>query len=218
MVEFKCNECERNFSSQDALDQHNRDKHGVGGGQSTHELKQLKKQESGKQQEFENRKASRSKLIKRSTYVAVPILIIAVAFAFISSQPPAATTDSINSISASEIPRGPIHWHPKLTITINGQQQIIPTNLGVTSSFHYPIHTHDTTGVLHYENNNPTPENMPLKYFFEQVWRKPFNNTCILNYCNDGSKTVKMTVNGKENFGFENYIPKDKDEIKIEFA
>ena len=218
MEKFRCKQCERDFSSEESLRQHSHDKHGLGVVPSKHESRQIKKHERETQQEFEKRKMSRSKLIKRSMYVAVPILVIAVAFAFISSQPPAATTNSVNSISSSEIPRGPIHWHPELTIIINGQQQIIPTNLGITPSFHYPVHTHDTTGVLHYENNNPTPENMPLRYFFEQVWRKPFNSTCILNYCNDGSKTVKMTVNGKENFDFENYIPKDKDDIRIEFS
>ena len=218
MSEFRCEACRRDFTSAEGLTQHNIDKHRIGE-VTNHELKQLKKQEREKQQEFEKRKASRSKLIKRSMYVAVPILLIAIAFAFISSQPPAITGNSVgSSVSVSEIPRGPIHWHPELTIIINGQQQIIPTNLGITPSFHYPVHTHDTTGVLHYENNNPTPENMPLRYFFEQVWRKPFNSTCILNYCNDGSRTVKMTVNGKENFDFENYIPKDKDDIRIEFS
>lgn len=59
---------------------------------------------------------------------------------------------------------------------------------------------------------------MPLHYFFEKVWRKSFNSTCVLNYCNGDSGTVKMFVNGKENAKFENYIPKDKDEILIDFG
>lgn len=216
MNELKCNECERFFSSQEALDQHNRDKHGIGGTQSKHELKQLKKQEKEKQLELEKKKAAKSKLLKRSMYIAIPVLLIAAAFAFISSQP-ATITNENNAASGTEIPNGPIHWHPTLTIKLNGQQQIIPANLGLGGVVHQSIHTHDSTGVLHYENDNPTLENMRLSYFFEKVWRKQFNSTCILNYCNGDSGTVKMFVNGKENFEFENYIPKDKDKILLEF-
>ncbi len=147
-------------------------------------------------------------------YVAIPVFIIAAVFVFVSSQPPAINA---NSVAAAEIPGVPIHWHPALTIILNGQQQTIPSNLGLTG-VHQPIHTHDSTGVLHYEINNPTPENMPLRYFFERVWRKQFTGTCIMGYCNDDSGTVKMYVNGRENFEFENYIPNDKDDIRIEFS
>jgi uncharacterized C2H2 Zn-finger protein len=215
MSEFKCVECERNFSSQEALDQHNRDKHGMGESRSKHELRQLKKQDRERQVDIEKKKAARFKLLKRSAYVAVPVVLIAAVFALVSSQPNAVTTGN-NVISSSEIPSVPIHWHPKLTIKLNGQQQTIPANLGAVG-VHQPIHTHDTTGTLHYENNNPTPENMPLRYFFERVWRKTFNSTCILDYCNDDSGDVKMFINRKQSFEYENYIPKDKDEIIIEF-
>ncbi len=213
MGEFKCDECEKDFSSHESLDQHNKDKHGLGETQSKHELKQLKKQEREKQHSLEQRKVSRSKLVKRSAYVAVPVLVIAAVFAFVSSQPSAITA---NTIDTSEIPTFPIHWHPRLTIKLNDRQQTIPANLGATG-VHQPVHTHDSTGVLHYEIDNPTPENMPLRYFFDKVWRKQFNGTCIMNYCNSDSGNVKMFVNGNENYEFENYIPKDKDDIRIEF-
>jgi hypothetical protein len=212
METFRCEPCGRDFASQEGLDQHNRDKHELGG-QSNHELRQLKKQERERQQGLERKKMSRSKLIKRSSYIVIPILLLTAAFTFISSQP--ATTSNV--IASSEIPKLPIHWHPKLTVQINGQQQTIPANLGLVG-VHQPIHTHDSTGVLHYENNNPTVENMRLGYFFEKVWRKQFNSRCILNYCNSDSGTVKMFVNEKENFDFDNYIPKDKDDILIEFS
>src|SRR5262249_43759878 len=56
-----------------------------------------------------------------------------------------------------------MHIHPKLTIIINGQQQVIPASIGLTypsgssnpnSSFTAatPIHTHDTSGYLHVES------------------------------------------------------------------
>ncbi len=214
MSDFKCNECERDFSSREALDHHNKDKHGIGGLQSKHELRQLKKQEREKQQDFVQKKIHRSKLIKRVAYLGIPVIILlSIAVAFISTQPPRSNSDSSNS----DIPRTPIHWHPTLEVAIKGQVQTIPANLGTVGG-HEPIHTHDTTGTLHYENNNPTSENMRLGYFFDRVWRKQFNSTCIMSYCNSDSGTVKMFVNGQENFEFDNYIPRDKDEIRIEFS
>src|SRR3989344_810647 len=212
MSDFRCRGCESNFSTQESLDQHGRDKHGIGDAQSKHELMRLKKQDKEKQIESDKKKAARSRLLKRSAYVAVPVILIVTAFAFISSQPPAVTGNS--AASASEIPRTPIHWHPKLTIELNGQKQTIPADIGATG-VHYPVHTHDATGVLHYEINDPTPENMRLHYFFEKVWGRPFNGTCILDYCNNDSGTVKMFVNGKENYEFENYMPRDGDDIRI---
>lgn len=216
MTDFRCEACARSFSSEEGLKQHNRDKHSIGGPQPKHELRQIKKLEKERLVETEKKKVGRSKLIKRGIYVIVPVIFITAVLAFVFSQPPV-TGNSIDAISASDIPKGPIHWHPELEIVINGQKQIIPANLGATGAAHHPIHTHDSTGVLHYEHSTPTPENMPLKYFFDKVWRKQFNSTCVLEYCNSDLKSVKMFVNGKENFEFENYIPKDKDKIRIEF-
>jgi len=190
------------------------DKHGIGI-QSKHEIRHVKKQEKEKQFELEKKTAARSKLLKRGVYISIPVILVAAAFVFISSRP--LTADIVSTVSADDIPKDPIHWHPALEIIINGQQQVIPSNIGLTGA-HQPVHTHDSTGVLHYEINNPTPENMPLRYFFDRVWRKQFNSTCILNYCNGSSGNVKMFVNGRENFDFDNYIPKDKDQIKIEYS
>ena len=65
------------------------------------------------------------------------------------------------------------------------------------------------------ENNHPTKETVTLGYFFK-VWGKTFNKDCIFDYCTDKG-TLKMFVNGKENFDFENYFMHDKDEILIEY-
>ena len=105
---------------------------------------------------------------------------------------------------------------PTLNIEIKGIPQIIPTNIGISGA-HYPIHTHDSTGTLHYENQQPTFENMRLGYFFK-IWGKKFSSICIFDYCNGNDGSIKMFVNGKENLDFENYIPKDKDEIRIGFS
>ena len=128
------------------------------------------------------------------------------------------------------IPTGAVHWHPILTIKINGKEEKIPNNIGVRigkiidtnlgmDSGMSPAHTHEEgDGTIHLENNNPSskPETLALGYFF-YVWDKPFNSTCIFDYCTDKGE-LKMYVNEKENFDFENYIMRDKDQIVIDYT
>ncbi len=126
------------------------------------------------------------------------------------------------------IPSGAVHWHPGLTIKIDGETIPIPTNIGLSvgkvvdtslSGMRMsPTHTHETDGTIHLENNNPSkkPESLTLGYFF-YVWDKQFSSTCIFEYCTDKGE-LKMYVNGVENNEFENYIMQDKDEILIEYT
>ncbi len=128
-----------------------------------------------------------------------------------------------------EIPKKPIHWHPKLKIVIKGEEQFIPPNIGISIGNNIdnqisgmrrmsPAHTHESDGTIHLENDRPwlKPETLTLGYFFK-VWGKNFNSSCIFEYCNNKNETLKITVNGKENFEFDKYIMHDKDEIIIEY-
>jgi len=113
-----------------------------------------------------------------------------------------------------DAPNEPIHWHPHLTIKINNENIIIPSNIGLAGA-HMPIHTHETDGTIHMENNRPTKKTVTLGYFFE-VWNKKISKDCIFEYCTDKG-TLKMYVNGQENLEFEDYFMQDKDEILIEY-
>jgi len=73
-----------------------------------------------------------------------------------------------------EAPKGTIHWHPHLSMVIDGKKEIIPTDIGITSSTHFPIHTHATDGIIHMENDRPSKRTVVLGYFFE-VWGKKFS-------------------------------------------
>ena len=130
------------------------------------------------------------------------------------------------------IPKRPIHWNPNLKIIINGEEQVIPNDIGLgggpgkimdahlSGMSMSPTHTHEEgDGTLHIENNNPSskPETLTLGYFFK-VWDKQFSETCIFEFCNDGEKKVTMTVNGKENTEFGKYVMRDKDEIVITYS
>lgn len=124
---------------------------------------------------------------------------------------------SLPEISREDIiSRNGLHWHPELAILIKGEKQEVPANLGI-GAVHKPIHTHDTSGVLHLEMQGLVKkEDIKLGQFFK-IWDKQFNSSCIFDFCNAEGGQVKMFVNGSENTEFENYLMKDGDKIEIRY-
>lgn len=108
-----------------------------------------------------------------------------------------------------------LHIHSHLKIIIKGQEQIIPSNIGIVSpSCFRPIHTHDAGGTLHIEF--PNIRDVRLAEFF-LIWGKQFNSNQIFEFTGGPENQVKMFVNGQENTEFENYIMKDLDQIEIKY-
>jgi len=192
MAEYKCEKCEKVFESEEALQMHNKAKHS----------------ELYKEPKTKLTTSQKKKIRNWVIFIIIIGLIGWGIFSLISKEPEAEQELSF------DVPKGAIHWHPHLTIKIDGEEQFIPANIGI-GSVHYPIHTHENDAILHMENNHPTKETVTLGYFFK-VWGKTFNKDCIFDYCTDKG-TLKMFVNGKENFDFENYFMHDKDEILIEY-
>jgi hypothetical protein len=118
---------------------------------------------------------------------------------------------------------------------IDGQNVTIPTAVGIANpvilqglaggglnSCFEPIHTHDSSGILHIESNTNT--NYTLGDFFE-VWSATyhtasidgvqhpvvFNSTDILGYKTDSTHTLTLLVDGKSSSAFGNLplIPLD---------
>ncbi len=195
----KCNQCDKEFEHEGGLEQHNQAKHSAG--EKTNNS--IKYGKSGK--------------LKYGLIVLVLLVIGGGAFALTGQNNQVSTGEVVSkAFTEADVPKGPIHWHPELTIRLNGQVQTIPANVGLSPSFHQPVHTHEADGVIHLENNNPTERNMKLGFFF-QIWNKKFNSQCIFDKCNDETKSVKFTVNGQPNTDFDNYFMKDKDKIEIEY-
>lgn len=117
-----------------------------------------------------------------------------------------------------------VHVHPWLQISINLGAGItnvtIPTAVGILDpqitnglagggSCFEPMHTHDSSGIIHVEAASVSGQ-YTLGAFF-QIWQvtygtvnvngvsRPvvFNNTDILGYKNDGTHTVSLLVDGK---------------------
>ncbi len=167
------------------------------------------------------------------TIGGITIFIIVGSIALVSRQ---GTNGQMKKLSASfqgddaeTISDSGVHWHPELAIYIKGQKQEISKDIGIGVSFSNnpfydsmmqmtDIHTHDNSGVLHWEvMSGPVKKgHVKLKAFFG-IWGKTFNSNQIFDYKNGDGGTVKMTVNGNPNTEFENYIVKDKDKIEISF-
>ncbi len=174
------------------------------------ERKRLKKLEKRLLRKKETRYKGVTSLLKRGLIgIVVVVMIWVVWMVFKQSQVP------VNDI----VSRNGLHWHPKLTIAIDGKEQEIPANIGI-GAIHQEMHTHDEDakdGVVHMEMKGlVTKVETKLGNFF-RIWGEEFSSTQIFNKNNGAEGTVKMTVNGKENTDFENYLMKDKDRIEIRY-
>lgn len=192
---FECEICRRKLKSEDGLEAHKKTKHP------------------------ETKKSGKKIHIKKIRNWGIFIAVLGLIFYGIFW---AATAGNVTNVDESNLdftaPAGEIHWHPNLKIIINGEEQKIPENIGITNSVHFPTHTHEDadSGVLHMENNNPTKRTVTLGYFFE-VWGKTLNSECIFNNCTDEGE-LTMTVNGEKNTEFQNYFMQDGDNIIINYT
>jgi|JI10StandDraft_1071094.scaffolds.fasta_scaffold132054_2 hypothetical protein len=106
------------------------------------------------------------------------------------------------------------HIHPELSIFVNGQEMLIPTNLGVKATGMTAIHTHDEKGVIHVEA--PIQKDFTLGDFFA-VWGKDFSSTKLLDNAVNENTEIVVTVNGQKVDTYENTILRDKDKIVISY-
>lgn len=111
-----------------------------------------------------------------------------------------------------------LHIHEHLDIFINGQQVLVPTNIGVNDAagFVAPIHTHDETAIIHVES--PTLSTFTLGQFFD-IWGVLLTKDCIGGYCSQGDKSLKVFINGSAFQGDPRIIElKEREEIVIAFG
>jgi hypothetical protein len=109
-----------------------------------------------------------------------------------------------------------MHIHPQLSLLVNGISINVPEQIGIDPSMWKdhtldefgmqsipemnmsamaPLHTHDSSGVVHVEST--------------------VNRNYTLGEFLDG-KTVKMEVNGKPLADFRNHVLRDGEQIKLE--
>ena len=89
-----------------------------------------------------------------------------------------------------------LHIHQHLDIYVRGRHETVPGNIGIepNGGFISPLHTHDTTGVMHVES--PTVESFSLGQFFA-VWGVPLSATQLGGLKTGGANQLRAWVNGK---------------------
>ena len=132
---------------------------------------------------------------------------------------------------------GAIHWHPRLTIYVNGEQVPIPENIGIGAQYagtrgYDPqmgmaaMHTHEDLPLIHLEfMRGPVyAEDITLGRFF-QIWNKDMRSFGENMRPSDerGSTeasrmNVRMTVNGAPTTEYEGYVMKDGDAIELRYG
>src|SRR3989338_6625494 len=107
-----------------------------------HELRELRRKHAKEERESHSNKTSKGKF-KYFGILAVLVIILAIGYSMYSSptgQVVSSENPSLsNALSWYQANNG-LHWHPQLTIKINGQLQIIPADVGITPSRHFPVH------------------------------------------------------------------------------
>ncbi|OGG59793.1 hypothetical protein A2765_04365 [Candidatus Kaiserbacteria bacterium RIFCSPHIGHO2_01_FULL_56_24] len=105
---------------------------------------------------------------------------------------------------------GAFHWHPSLTIYVKGQRQEIPANIGI-GAVHQPMHTHSedaSQGVIHLEFAGAAKNDEIKLSRFLQTWGKDITSF---------GTNMTMTVNGKPNTEFGDYVFKDGDKVELRY-
>lgn len=163
------------------------------------ERQELKRQEKLEAQESVTRRRRAKHIINWVIGLALVILPIGGLIWYSVTRPPIPESDIVS--------RNGLHWHPELAIYVKGVKQEIPANIGLVG-VEMPVHTHDSTGVIHLEMSGLVrKEDVMLGQFFK-VWGKDIRSF---------GANMKMTVNGKENTAYENYVMHDKDKIELYF-
>jgi hypothetical protein len=77
-----------------------------------------------------------------------------------------------------------LHIHQHLDVFDNGRRVIVPAGIGIGDTFISPLHTHDTSGVMHVES--PTIRPFTLAEFFG-VWGAPLAHAKVYV---DGKRSI----------------------------
>jgi len=102
------------------------------------------------------------------------------------------------------------HVHAQLNIYVNGKQTTVPANVGIDPQgrFISPIHTHDTSGVVHMESTKYYPFTLGE---FINVWGVYFTNNQLGGYKAGNGNVLQLWINNKQIADPVNYKMKPHD-------
>jgi hypothetical protein len=107
------------------------------------------------------------------------------------------------------------HIHANLRVYVNGQQIHVPANIGIDTEFLAPLHTHDTSGIIHMEASEPYA--FTLGQFFT-VWGVTFTPTQLGSYVAGNGNALSAYVNGARVTNFVGYAMKAHDNVVVGYG
>jgi len=89
------------------------------------------------------------------------------------------------------------HVHAQLNVYINGKQTPVPANLGIDPQgrFISPIHTHDTSGVVHMESTKAYPFTLGE---FINIWGVYFTDNQLGGYKAGNGNVLQLWIDNKQ--------------------
>lgn len=123
--------------------------------------------------------------------------------------PWSAPTDAAAAMRAAGLPmlsrEGTVeHIHAHLDVRVNGQSVEVPAMIGIDRRGISPVHTHDSTGVIHIES--PVKQAFTLGEFFTE-WEVSLSADSIGGLQADDGKTLRAFVNGQPATGNPAALP-----------
>jgi len=93
-----------------------------------------------------------------------------------------------------------LHIHSHLDVYVDGKQVTVPAEIGIDLNKQQisPLHTHDTSGVVHIES--PVKADFTLGEFMTE-WNVPITKDSLGPLKTGGGKELHVYVNGKEQSG-----------------
>jgi hypothetical protein len=171
-----------------------------------------RKEIARRERERMRRRRARSRVIRRMAIYTVVALAVAALVLFLT-RPKSAASGPLPGVLTGRAPwpantakvadrldrlglpaaGGAMHIHADLQIFVHGTPEAVPADVGLASGVESPLHTHDSTGVVHIES--ATTRTFTLGEFFD-VWGVRLTGSCIGGYCNDGKNALRAYVNG----------------------
>ena len=193
-----------------------------------------KKDLARQQREYVRRRMERARRARQIAWIAGVAVVVGVAAFLLTNGSEAPTPSNLPGTLTSDAPwpanaaksaaratalglpaeGRTMHEHANVQIFINGQQQTVPTDIGIDTGAGtiQSIHTHDDTGVVHLESSQS--RTFTLGEFFG-VWGVRFTPSCVGGYCNDGQNQIRVYVNGEEQTGTASDIPLDDQSVIV---
>ena len=118
-----------------------------------------------------------------------------------------------------------MHWHPQLSVTINGRPATVAAQIGIDPTLwkdhsldQYgigglsPLHTHDTSGTIHEESN--TIRDFTLQQFLA-VWGQSIDGSQVLGHPVDPGHRAYIVVDGVQQPPTQDAILRNGEKIQL---